>query len=95
MRSASTQTLLRRDSRVGAPAGASGSDTVVYAAGITAGSFAALLGIAAGSMLFYGLMVRAQPGSHPQAKEAGPPNRSGRPYTKRSNKLLVMRATAR
>ncbi len=69
-------------------------DNLMYGAALTAGSLTTLLGIAAGSMLFYGLMIRAQPESGRQENEARRRNTSAARYVKRQ-KLLVMRASAK
>ncbi len=77
------------------PSAQNGPDTLIYAIGVTAGSLASMLAIAAGSVIFYGLIVRAQPNSAGQANTGGPPKKLTKEYVKGSNNLLVMRASAK
>ncbi len=75
------------------------SDKLTYGTALTFSGLATLFGIAAGSGIFYGLIIKAQqssePLSEPQAARTGPPKTPPNEYVKASKKLLVMQASAK
>jgi len=71
------------------------SEQLVQATALTFGTVASLLGIAAGSVVIFGLIIRAQPESQEVVRKGATPGLPAKPYTKASNKTLVMRASAK
>lgn len=71
------------------------SDRLVHRTVLAFGTLASLLGIAAGSVVMFGLIIRAQPdGEHP-ARKTATRDAPGKSFKKVSNKVLVMRASAK
>ena len=71
------------------------SEQLIQATALTFGTVASLLGIAAGSVVIFGLIIRAQPESQEVIRKGPTPGLPAKSYKKANNKILVMRASAK